>query len=323
MDAQPLAITDPPEQASDVSAPRTETVEPNLATMRRRARQVADPNDVWDVKGQSAMTQPARAGRAKRKAPLAPVGKASGRLQAQQAAASPTPDQNGLLGAPPVDEEGPLDPETATEALVLNLHDKQKRGRRTVEKVRKKQRLASEAVAAADNNPALGALNRHLNLLLQQLTTAHRLIGRVAAERDALRQQLADLQGVPVEQIQVTNVAVAPGSQDKDPQPDASQPAPLMARLNYFGHEDLAVARKRRQSFVLALVMVGVILAVFARQIGWSMPEDVSKGSLSALPIIGNLMSVLLAGWVIFRVFRMGSKGVKWVFPSERKRRRR
>jgi hypothetical protein len=59
---------------------------------------------------------------------------------------------------------------------------------------------------SADDHPALGALNRHLNMMVQQLGTAHRVIGRVAAERDAFRQQLADLQGIPVEAIAVTSL---------------------------------------------------------------------------------------------------------------------
>jgi hypothetical protein len=273
--------------------------------------------------GQSAMSQPTRASRVRRRAPQA-AGKASGRAPLEPAGETAlSPDLNGALAVPAADVEASADAAAATEALVLDLNDKQKRGKRTVEKVRKKQRLAAEAVAATDDNPALGALNRHLNLLLQQLATAHRVIGRVAAERDALRQQLADLKGVPVEQIQVTNVAAAPGSGERAAPAETASSPPIIARLNYFGHDDITVARKRRQTFVLVLVVVGVILAVFARQIGWSMPEDISKGSLSALPIIGNLMSVMLAGWVLYRVFRMGSKGVKWVFPTERKRRRR
>ena len=53
------------------------------------------------------------------------------------------------------------------------------------------------------------------------------------------------------------------------------------------------------------------------------MPENLGKDSLTHLPLIGNLMSVFLAGWIFYRVVKIGGKGVKWVFPSDQKRRRR
>jgi hypothetical protein len=164
-------------------------------------------------------------------------------------------------------------------------------------------------------------------MMIQQLSTAHRVIGRVAAERDALRQQLADLQGIPVEEIVVTTIGTSteqpakssPSTSDSDSNPSK------LARLNYFGGEDLdvAVMRKRRQTFVLILILTIAVLAVAAKQLGWSPPENISREGLAALPVIGNVMVVFLAGWMLFRVVRVSSKGVRWMFPSDDRRRRR
>jgi len=72
------------------------------------------------------------------------------------------------------------------------------------------QRQQQATDAAGDTGEAgdhhgMGALNRQLRLVVEQLETAHRVLGRVAAERDALRQQLANLQGIPVEEVVITS----------------------------------------------------------------------------------------------------------------------
>lgn len=64
---------------------------------------------------------------------------------------------------------------------------------------------AAGQVGETGDHPGLGALNRQLRQIVEQLETAHRVLGRVAAERDALRQQLADMKGVPVEDIVITS----------------------------------------------------------------------------------------------------------------------
>jgi hypothetical protein len=219
---------------------------------------------------------------------------------------------------------------TATEALALDLAPGPRRGSHKLARARKKQRSASAAVGAADDNPALGALNRHLNMLMHQLATAHRVIGRIAAERDALRQQLADLQGVPVEEISVTTIGASsfedPGAKPGSRRPPASPPGStntFVAKLNYFNAEDVAIARRRRQFLVLILLTIIVALWVTARIGWWTMPANLSRESLGNLPYIGDLVSLFLAGWIFYRVFRVSSRGVRWVFPSEDQRRRR
>jgi len=73
------------------------------------------------------------------------------------------------------------------------------------------QQIAAEAGEAGETRetPGFGALNRQLTQLTEQLGSVHRLIGRIAAERDALRRQLADLQGIPVEDVPIPPVGAA------------------------------------------------------------------------------------------------------------------
>jgi hypothetical protein len=207
---------------------------------------------------------------------------------------------------------------------------------------------------AADDHPAIGALNRHLSVMTQQLGTAHRVLGRVAAERDAFRQQLADLQGIPIDAIPVTSldptksrrsspkagqsanqpgspvqgIAVAvpgqPGGQSSiaTGADEPSSPS-FMSRLNYFSVDDIAVARKRRQRFALGLLLLVLILGLSIRLGIMRLPDNLSRESLTAIPLIGDFLSIFLVGWLFFRFIRISSKGVKWVFPSEDQKRRR
>lgn len=214
--------------------------------------------------------------------------------------------------------------------LTIDLSGREKRATRTAARARRKQQVAKAAVesfgASEGDHPALGALNRHLNVMMHQLATAHRVIGRVAAERDALRQQLAELQGVPIEEIVVSTIGISSEQTAKTETPSATPEAPeksFMSRLNYFGGEDVAVMRRRRQSFVLGIIVFIVGLWVAARMGAWTMPDKISRDSLAQLPYIGDLMAVVLAGWMLFRLVRVSSKGVRWVFPSEDQKRRR
>ena len=227
-----------------------------------------------------------------------------------------------MEGSPPAPDASTA----AAEALVMTLSGKKpNRGTRTTKRARRKQDDAAAALAGADDNPALGALNRHLTMLTQQLGTAHRVIGQIAAERDALRQQLADLHGIPVEEIAVTSLGTSmeQSTNPSAPKPVEPKPATGMARFNYFGHDDVVVMRKRRQAFALGLVILVLVLWVESRMGAWHMPDNLSRDSLTGLPVIGQVMPIFLTGWMFFRVIKVGSKGVRWVFPSDDPRRRR
>jgi hypothetical protein len=222
--------------------------------------------------------------------------------------------------------EAPGEASAEADTPVINLTGSGKRGARTVRRASKKQQAAASAVEAADDNPALGALNRHLNMMIQQLNTAHRVIGRVAAERDALRQQLADLQGIPVEEIVVSTVGAsteASAQPARSSQPASPSEPSRFAKLNYFGGDDYALMKKRRQAFAVGILVVVALIWVAIKLSFLSMPDDFSRESLTAIPLIGEIMPLFLAGWILFRMIKVSSKGVRWVFPSEDQRRRR
>jgi hypothetical protein len=200
---------------------------------------------------------------------------------------------------------------------------------RAAARMQKRQEAAASAMENLDSEAALGALNRHLNTMSQQVTAAHRMIGRLAAERDGFRQQIAEMRGVPVEQIVATTVAsageTAAQSNVRPAHQSTHQPhsPSKMQNLNYFGVDDFDVMRKRRQMFVMILAVGGGIFALIARQMGWGMPDNISRDSLALIPGLGNFMAVFLAGWMMYRVIRVASKGVRWVFPSEQRVRHR
>jgi len=282
----------------------------------------------------------------KRRRPRAPLAE---KIAAQRDSAPESEDEFPEVSPPAADAAN-----GAADAPVIDLSgENNRRGTRAARRARSKQESAAAAMKDADHHPAIGALNRHLNMMTQQLGTAHRVTGRVAAERDALRQQLADLQGIPVEAIPVTSlsptsrrssakagqtaaqsgspvagIAVAlPGQTggQRSIATDSDEPSSpsIMSRLNYFSVEDIAVARKRRQRFVLGLLLVVLILGLAVRLGIMQVPDNLSRESLTAIPLIGDFMSIFLVGWLFFRFIRVGSKGVKWVFPSEDQKRRR
>jgi hypothetical protein len=320
-------------------APGTETGATNGRRERRSRRNSSpvepfDPEratpDVTDLDGASSAigAQPTdrearrAANRERRRRPTAP------RAEGMAAADSDTT----------VDEDQPTgdlvqlpdSPAITADMLAVDLSGKKlSRTARTLKRAQRKQQEAAAAVADADPHPALGALNRHLNMMTQQLGVAHRVIGRLAAERDALRQQLADLQGIPVEEIVVTSIGASSGRSSKEDrsgksrEPSEPEPETGMARFNYFRHEDIEVMRKRRQLFALLLLGVVVMLWLLGRMGFWQLPANLSRDSLANLPLVGELMSYFLAGWVLYRIVRVGGRGVKWVFPSDQRRRRR
>jgi hypothetical protein len=166
-------------------------------------------------------------------------------------------------------------------------------------------------------------LVRQLSLTSQQLNAAHRVIGRLSAERDILRQHFADAVGIPVHEVVIaTDTDAAQAAQLKKVHVEATPPS-RMEKPNYFGGNDYAQMRRRRQTFVLVLLCVVMVLWGLSRAGYWSMPDNISRDSLGSVPLIGDLMTYFLAGWLFFRVAKVSSKGVRWVFPSDHRQRRR
>jgi hypothetical protein len=353
IDVEPSAI----EEIGPGSGDSSEAVESNnVEDPGRESRRIARAEDRQITRAE------------KRRRPRAPLAE---KMAAPRV--STTADDGELSeDSPPA----PITSSEAAEALTLSLSGKKRSsGARTARRAKSKQESATTALEGADDHPALGALNRHLNMMVQQLETAHRVIGRVAAERDVLRQQLADLQGTPVEAIAVTSLdqtksrrsrakagqsadrsespadrSESPADRSESPAdrsespvegiavsvpgptedrrsraPDSDEPIPPsgLARLNYFSVEDIAVARKRRQMFALALLVVLVGLWVAGRMGALQVPSNLSRESLAQLPLVGEFMTYFLAGWVLFRIVRVGGKGIQWVFPSESQKRKR
>ena len=184
----------------------------------------------------------------------------------------------------------------------------------TADKARRRNTSAS-----SDENLLLV---RQLSLTSQQLNAAHRVIGRLSAERDILRQHFADAVGIPVNEVVIATDTEGAEAAQKKVHVEAKPPS-RMEKLNYFGGNDYAQMRRRRQAFVGVLFGFVLVLWGLSRAGFWSMPDNLSRDSLGQVPYIGDLMTYFLAGWLFFRVAKVSSKGVRWVFPSENKRRRR
>jgi hypothetical protein len=165
-------------------------------------------------------------------------------------------------------------------------------------------------------------LVRQLSLTTQQLNAAHRVIGRLSAERDILRQHFADAVGIPVTEVVIATETDATEAAQKKVHVEAKPPSRL-EKLNYFGGNDYAKMRRRRQTFVLGLLGFVLVLWGLSRAGYWTMPDNLSRDSLGQAPLIGDLMTYFLAGWLFFRVAKVSSKGVRWVFPSDNRQRRR
>jgi hypothetical protein len=278
-----------------VSASQT-LIDLEIRRSMREARRVRD-KQLQEQQAQAAEAEPG-------------TGTGTAEASAEPPAALRQPADHGPQAAAPAnDEEGGAEHEATADASGAQIaQPRQHAG-------------PGQSEQPASANP----LNQHLSLMTQQLTAAHRVIGRVSAERDALRQQVADLQGIPVEEVVLATVVDTDRERTPSapPEPETTESASRWSKLNYFGGEDVAQMRRRRQAFVLTLIAAIAIGGLVARQIGYSMPEDISKDSLAALPVLGNFMYVFLAGWMLFRVVKVSSKGVRWIFPSEDRRRRR
>lgn len=191
--------------------------------------------------------------------------------------------------------------------------------------VRKRANTADRArrknsVAAAEQSLILV---RQLSVTTQQLNAAHRVIGRLSAERDILRQHFADAVGIPVNEVVVATETDPTTDEHHKKTHVEAKPPTRMEKLNYFGGNDYTQMRRRRQTFVGILLAFVLLLWALSRAGYWAMPDNLSRDSLGQVPLIGDLMTYFLAGWLFFRVAKVSSKGVRWVFPSDNRQRRR
>ena len=211
-----------------------------------------------------------------------------------------------------------IDSETEMDAVAVSSESGRagranRRRANTAERARRKN-------TSAPNEESL-LLVRQLSLTSQQLNAAHRVIGRLSAERDILRKHFADAVGIPVNEVVIATDTDAAEAPLKEVHVEAKPPS-RMEKLNYFNSNDYAQMRRRRQAFVGVLFALVLVLWGLSRAGYWTMPDNISRDSLGAVPIIGDLMTYFLAGWLFFRVGKVSSKGIRWVFPQDKRQRR-
>lgn len=201
-------------------------------------------------------------------------------------------------------------------------------GRDRSERRKRRQRGADEEGEDGDSFAGLGPMVRHLAAMTKELSEAQRTVGRLTAERDLLRQQLGDDLAVPL------LTSSAPDAAAARPNKEARIAAKQSARGGLNGTPEIdpeiltraaQVGRRRR---MIALGVLGVLVATMVtwRLMGWPSPiEDVSKQGLTGIAYIGPFMNILLGGFLIYRLMKVGGKAGSWLFPSaeEPKRRRR
>ncbi|MFM9106538.1 MAG: hypothetical protein ACKOWF_07545 [Chloroflexota bacterium] len=212
-------------------------------------------------------------------------------------------------------------------------------GQKIVERTRAQFHAAESAVAGnAEVISVIAPLIRHVNGVTEQLNDAQINLGRLMAERDALRQQLADLQGVDVAQISLLPVdsTLAAGErhgsrlqriENRAAEPAAESSAKFRVRNPLkvdalATREEMARVARRRQLLAIALFGgVGLLLFMNSRQ--GNDISKVSRDSLADLQFVGIFFNMFFMVWMLYRVVRVGGKGAKWLFPQNTGNQRR
>ncbi len=214
---------------------------------------------------------------------------------------------------------------------------------RTVERTRAQLEQAEQAIAnAADVVGLVAPLVRHVNTVTEQLNEANMTVGRLMAERDALRVRLAEAEGVPIDEIVVMPLAEPVGDGEPStrrlqriearqaaPQEDEKKPNPLRpvgVALGFTPEVDsfdgLKRMARRRQLFA-AVLMVSVFTALRIATANGVQFDNMSRNGLADLQYVGSLFQVFLIAWMLYRVVRVGGKGASWLFPDPNGRKRR
>lgn len=222
---------------------------------------------------------------------------------------------------------------------------------RTRERGRRRERsteggAASQIPEGAEQSAGLGPIVRHMSLLTKELGEAQRMVGRLAAERDVLQRQIGELQGVPIVFPSTATEAAKPAREGNRQEREAAKAnrhdrdsgqsnreARMEARAEaraarHGGHAEgdeeapdeteLSARAKRsgqrRRLMALGVILLLVIIGAIWRQLGLPVPS-LPKGTGP----FQLLFMVLLLG----RVARFSGRGVKWLYPSPEKNRRR
>jgi hypothetical protein len=222
---------------------------------------------------------------------------------------------------------------------------------RTRERGRRRERSTEGGAApqipdGAEQSAGLGPIVRHMSLLTKELGEAQRMVGRLAAERDVLQRQIGELQGVPIVFPPTATEAAKPAREGNRQEREAAKAnrhdrdsgqsnreARMEARAEaraarHGGHAEgdeeapdeteLSARAKRsgqrRRLMALGVILLLVIIGAIWRQLDLPVPS-LPKGTGP----FQLLFMVLLLG----RVARFSGRGVKWLYPSPEKNRRR
>lgn len=221
---------------------------------------------------------------------------------------------------------------------------------RAAERSRRRQQAIEEGgEEGEDKNTSLMPLVRHLNTVTKELALAYRAVGQVTAERDTLRRQVYELQGLPVPEEEASVARSNRGTRQE------ARTEVKLARVEARGEargetrgetrgegrgrtqedepslspEEVAeklrqTVQRRRAIAVGVLAILSVVYLVLDRSgFDWG---TFSRTSFTSIAYVGPIFQIMLIGFVVFRMVRVGGKAGRWLFPGEeqpRKRRRR
>lgn len=216
---------------------------------------------------------------------------------------------------------------------------------RTIDRTRAQLEQAEQAIAnAADVVGLVAPLVRHVNTVTEQLNEANVTVGRLMAERDALRARLAEAQGVSIDEISVLPLPLPESTGDGEPSSrrlqriEARQAVtpveetrpnrlrPVGVALGFVPEVDsfdgLKRMARRRQMFAAVLLVSGFTALRIASSNGVQL-DNMSRDGLADLQYVGMIFQVFLIAWMLYRVVRVSGKGVSWLFPDPNGRKRR
>ncbi|MCC6314262.1 MAG: hypothetical protein IT337_09625 [Thermomicrobiales bacterium] len=235
-------------------------------------------------------------------------------------------------------------PNPSSSVLVVPLLNTAALSPRAVDRARGQLATAEQAVLNADGLTAtIAPLIRHVNTVTEQLNEAQLTVGRLTAERDALRQRLAQAEGVTVEQLGfiATSISASPemaeahaaklkrleARADRNHESsDGKAPNRILTTIGIQAQSESDEHFKlmtRRRQVLAAAVMLTIFLVMRAIQSNGGSTSGFSRDSLAEIQGIGSLMQVFIVCWMLYRIVRVGGRGVRWVFPSNTNNKRR
>jgi hypothetical protein len=202
---------------------------------------------------------------------------------------------------------------------------------KAIERTRVQYQAAEDAVSSnPDVISVIAPLVRHVNSVTEQLNDAQINLGRIMAERDALRMRLAEVEGVDPSELSI--MPVSNGDESSRQQlrlqrtearatDDEESKLQRIAARNPLRvdsaatKEEIARVAKRRQLLAAAIFgAIGLGLYISSRQ--GNDVSSVSRDSLADLQFVGIFFNMFFMMWMMYRVVRVGGKGAKWLFPS-------